>query len=326
MRAIVRPLCLLALLLAGLCPARADEALLRAAIGKSLGYLAKEGEHWMEVKDCNGCHHLSGLLWSHREAARRGFPVDQKKFDAWLAWADERDADKQPKVEEAAFMILAMPDRPSANLTRAILDQQRPDGGWAPAGQLVDMQIRGAPEARGYSARLVLLALATPPGAGEVAETARAKAKDFLAKEVPPKAMDTLMYRLLYAKKFGSPEEVAKLRQEILKRQRRDGGWSYILDENQSDALGTGEALYALATAPDAANEKAVAHAQEWLLSTQREDGGWAIDYTHLSKVDRSSADRASSRKDIAQIYGYWGTSWATIGLLQAIPPGPAPN
>jgi hypothetical protein len=217
-------------------------------------------------------------------------------------------------------MILAMPERPSADLTKVILEGQKPDGSWKPAGQLANMQIRGPVDAQANSTKLFLLALATPEGSADAAAAARTKATAELAKEGPPKAMDTVMYRLLYAKKFGPPEEVAKLRQQIVKRQRQDGGWSYILDENQSDALGTGEALYALAAAPDAGNEKAITRAQEWLFSHQGEDGGWVVDYTHLSKLDRSGADKANSRKDIAMIYGYWGTTWATLGLLQAIP------
>lgn len=327
MRAPLRTLGFLALFFAVFCPARAEEAQLRAAITKGLGFLAKDGDRWMDERDCTSCHHMPALLWSHREAAERGFAIDQKKFGEWLEWVNAQDASKKPVAEQAAYTILALPERSAPVLAKAIIDRVLPDGSWKPAGQLSDMQLRGPVEAKAYTMRLLLLALATSKDAGDAAEAARARAAAYFSKEVPARSVDTLMYRLLYAKKFGPPGEVTGIRDQLLKRQRRDGGWSYILDENQSDALGTGEALYALAAAPDASTEKAAARAQEWLLSTQQEDGGWATDYTHLSKIDRSGPERAKSRKDIEQIYGYWGTAWATIGLLQAFPvTPPAPS
>lgn len=104
------------------------ETELRTVITKGLGFLAKDGEAWMETKDCNGCHHLPELLWSHREAKLRGFEIDQKKFDEWLAWADERSKNKTPGLEMLALMKLAMPGRPAPELTKIIAADQKPDG------------------------------------------------------------------------------------------------------------------------------------------------------------------------------------------------------
>jgi hypothetical protein len=36
--------------------------------------------------------------------------------------------------------------------------------------------------------------------------------------------------------------------------------------------------------------------------------------------VDRSAPAEAKSLKDATMIYTYWGSAWATIGLLQAVP------
>lgn len=55
-----------------------SEAQLRAVATKGLGFLATAGDQWMEDKSCNGCPHMPLLLWSHREAKRRGFTVEQK--------------------------------------------------------------------------------------------------------------------------------------------------------------------------------------------------------------------------------------------------------
>jgi hypothetical protein len=275
----------------------------------------------MIAKNCNGCHHLPELLWSHREARQRGFAVDSKKYEEWLAWAVERAADKRPGLEEAALMLLALPERPAPELTKLLATDQKADGSWTPAGQLSGMQKRGVADARASSTRLCLIALATPHPAVPESDKARAKAAAMLAKKDPPTTMESLVFRTLYARRFGIPEEARDLVKDIMKQQRGDGGWSFILGENMSDVLATGQVLYVLqAHAADPATAAAIARARHWLLKTQREDGSWAIDITHISKIDRSGPAKAKSFKAATDIYTYWGSSWATLGLLQAVP------
>lgn len=298
-----------------------SEAELRAVIAKGLGFLAKEGDEWMTAKNCNGCHHMPELLWSHREAKQRGFAVDPKKFDEWLEWSVERATDKKPGLEEAALMILAVPDRPAPELTKLLVTEQKPDGSWNPAGQFSGMQKRGAADAKANSTRLHLIALATSQPAMAEFEAAHVKAGAVLQKKETPAAMESLVFRTCYARRFGKPEEATALTKDILKQQRGDGGWSSVIGENMSDVLATGQVLYALQpAASDPATADAIARAQHWLRQTQREDGSWPIDITHISKVDRSGAAKAKSFKAATGIYTYWGSSWATIGLLQGVP------
>lgn len=133
--------------------------------------------------------------------------------------------------------------------------------------------------------------------------------------------MESLVFRTLYARRFGKPDEAGTLAKDILKRQRGDGGWSYILGENMSDVLATGQVLYVLQeNATDPAKANAIARAEHWLLQTQRADGSWPIDITHISQVDRSDPAKAKSFKDATGIYTYWGCAWATLGLLQGVP------
>jgi len=297
------------------------EAELRAGITKSLGFVAREGEEWMTAKNCNGCHHLPEMLWSHREAKRRGFAVDAKKYEEWLAWAVERATDKRPGLEEAALMILALPERPAPELTKLIAGDQKPDGSWGPAGQFSGMQKRGSGDAQANALRLHLIALATPQPTVPEAAGAQIKATMVLQKKDTPTTMESLVFRTLYARRFGKQEEASALIKDIVKHQRGDGGWSYILGENMSDVLATGQVLYVLQeNAADPSTANAIARAQHWLLQTQRADGSWPIDITHISQIDRSGPAKAKSFKDATGIYTYWGSSWATIGLLQGVP------
>ena len=67
-----------------------EETQLRGAIAKSLVFLDQEADKWMNERDCNSCHTMPELLWSHREARRRGFAVDQAKFDEFAEWTFSR--------------------------------------------------------------------------------------------------------------------------------------------------------------------------------------------------------------------------------------------
>lgn len=200
----------------------------------------------MKSKDCNGCHHMPEMLWSHREAKLRGFEVEQGKFDGGLAWADEHSKDKKPGLEMMALMKLAMPGRSSPELTKLIAADQQPDGLWKPAGQFAEMQKRGASDAQANATRLFLLAFATPQPAQPEAEAARTKAAALLGKNDAPTSTESLVFRTLYARSLGKPEDANALRDQLLKQQRGDGGWSSFIGGNMSDPLATGQVLHAL--------------------------------------------------------------------------------
>src|SRR5262249_36995771 len=63
------------------------ETQLRATVAKGLAFLDQQADTWMDEKTCNGCHHMPELIWSHREAQRRGFAVDRKMFDEFVDWS-----------------------------------------------------------------------------------------------------------------------------------------------------------------------------------------------------------------------------------------------
>lgn len=287
------------------------EAELRAVITKSLGYLAKGSDEWMAEKNCNSCHHLPQVLWNHREARARGFTIDEKKFDEWLQWSDDNATKINAGREMTAFMKLALPDKSAPELVKIIKEGQQADGSWKPAGQFLG-QRRAAPEVTANSSRIFLLALAA---GGD--DEAMAKATSFLAKDGRPTSVETLVYRALFARRFGKPEEVAVITNEIASLQHADGGWGWQIKEPASDSVATGLALYALQPSADPA---AIMRAQRWLIKNQKEDGGWPVDYSKISATDRSKPDKAKSLKDATMIYSYWGTAWSTLGLLQGVP------
>ena len=101
---------------------------------------------------------------------------------------------------------------------------------------------------------------------------------------------------------LATPSEA--LRAELLSRRNDDGGWGYSRGA-PSDGLATGMALYALSTGK--ADVEAVRRAQAFLVRTQRDDGSWNVPTT-------------KAKTNEPGIAVYWGTAWATIGLLRTLP------
>jgi hypothetical protein len=70
----------------------------------------------------------------------------------------------------------------------------------------------------------------------------------------------------------GEPSSL-KLQKLLLARQNQDGGWG--LDKDHSDALATGQTIYALRLAGHGDGEGAIDRGTAWLVKHQAQDGAW---------------------------------------------------
>src|SRR5947207_4639217 len=59
----------------------------RGAVERSLPYLEKVSTAWMQERECNSCHNATFLVWTHNEAAARGFGMDRTKLAQWTKWS-----------------------------------------------------------------------------------------------------------------------------------------------------------------------------------------------------------------------------------------------
>jgi len=59
----------------------------KEAVARSLPFLERAGVSWMTERDCNSCHHVPFLIWSHRAAQSKGVAVDTRKLADWSEWA-----------------------------------------------------------------------------------------------------------------------------------------------------------------------------------------------------------------------------------------------
>jgi hypothetical protein len=276
---------------------QAEGVELSRAVERSLPFLEKGGVDWMRERKCASCHHVTFMIWSHREALARGFAVDAKKLDEWTRWTLDFSLASKTKggggVDTMAQILLTRPleadlapYREIAELIRAL---RKPEGYWEAGGQL-SVQRRPKEETHEVSTMWALRALDSL-GSGDE------KAAAWLKDKKPGQSAESAALHLLAA-----PGESTM--KELLARRNEDGGWGYMRGA-PSDALATGQALYALSVAKG--DVEPIRRARSFLVKTQREDGSWNVPTTKNSTKEPSIAI-------------YWGTSWAVIGLLQSMP------
>lgn len=311
----------------------------RKTIERSLAVLEKKGFEW-ETTKCVSCHHGPWMMWTGYEAKKHGFKVNEEALEkvrlkALKAYNDHpkmkptsRDhltemtinvvyvtfgagAKGELDAEATKFM-----DRAAAHL----IEQQKEDGSWrvlvkqtAKDGTIktfLQPPLIDEDDATTLWSLLVLN-YRKPGGVTEDAlEKSKARGIRYLSENPPSGTLQALALRIMLygqfppgAGKGARADAVPSLVKELLNQQREDGGWSQT-KKLKSDALGTGQALVALASAGIPSKHPAIEKARRFLIRTQGEDGTWFV---------------ASRAYQAPEFSSYMGTAWATLGLLRTL-------
>lgn len=213
-------------------------------------------------------------------------------------------------------------DSASAEFRGGVIDllkqRQLADGSWAPGNQFATMRQWSLPTANQATTMWVTLALARydardqqPPKRAEQIERAIA-----YQRQQPPQLenREWLATRLLFERQFGTDDDVVKLRRSLLDARNKDGGWGWQKDAS-SDPYSTGLAIYVLAKVRGGDDSAVFQEARKYLLASQQPDGSWLTPAKNISKT--TDSERLKVRDEI---YHYWGTAWAAIGLLETLP------
>ncbi len=309
---------------AGEKPAPTDAAAVRASIERALPFVEEAGIEWIEQRECISCHRVGFMVWSHTLAAGRGFEIDQDKLKEWTDWSvdsllkpQEMGRDKlvgDGNVEGIAQMILGVDsayrsDRNGtyAKLIEVIAAQQSDDGTWKAGGQL-PQQKRPKPETREVSTMWVSLALGESASNSPPAQQIRDKSMAALKSDSSAVSTEWYAVRTLLALQSDDSETVTRYRDHLIASQQDDGGWGWI-QTDPSDALATGQALYALVESGLAPDHQSVASALDYLIRTQREDGSWSVKGT-----------KTKFKESIEETSTYWGAAWAVIAMCSSLP------
>ncbi len=332
----------LALLLVGDVPAVAEGDApptvqeVRAAVDRSLPFLLEGGEAWRDGKAgggqngriCSSCHQLPFTIWSHNEAKARGFKIEQQRLDDVTNWTlDWCSTQKHPKTQTHTGGFLSTmqqllmgrsatpPDQTAldtyALFGKVIGTMQKPEGWWREGNQIRSK----APEreADEVDTLWIILGLTSleklesiPQETREAAAKTRELGLNWLKESKPGTRSDWLALRMLVEREYGEAPQAQAWQQQLLAQQNPDGGWPLLKGE-PSHPLVTGQSLYALNIVGQSLDTPAIHRAQKYLLTTQEKDGSW--------KAPSRNRPDASNVVTI-----YWGTAWATIGLVRSLP------
>lgn len=292
------------------------------AVEKALAFLVKDTAKWRKERNCATCHHGVLTVSALSEAKSQGYSVAAEELSEITAWTRDHFVPRFSKPRDPRFgwNLVSMPaiylgmmsqTLPilSRDETRTIADHlarhQEEDGAW-----LTPPPANGPPpfwESRETVALLALLAW--EPG---VAPASREKALAWLASNKPAQTTQATSLRLLLDLRSGKPaEQVRQGIDALFKRQNADGGWS-LFDGLPSDAYSTGQSLWVLSFARIEKDRSDIARAVSFLVASQKENGSWA-----MTSRDHSGGVKKKNPMPIT----YFGSAWATLGLVRFVPP-----
>jgi Prenyltransferase and squalene oxidase repeat len=298
-----------------------DQQQVRQAAIQGLRFVERDAVAWIKTKKCVACHHGPFLLWPHDEAKQAGIAVDEDKLREWTEWAlnnsspvrmdkackDDLDAHHQLRLSRTSSLLDKKTEESFQAIAEHLLGRQQPDGSWVPGNRFRTQQRRSQQESKEVTTMWSVLALAATEKNSELLAEGRKKALTWLKTTGPGTSNESLVLHLLIQHEFGAATRKQELLEALLGHQNEDGGWSWLNGE-ASDALATGLSIYALSIVKPS-DDSASQRASRFLLNTQQPDGSWIVPTT-LTK----------SKRPECGVPKYWGTAWATIGLLRTLP------
>jgi hypothetical protein len=298
-----------------------------AAIERGLGFLVTDARAWKNKHHCVSCHHAALVVWSMREARRRGHAVDEPFLAELTKWVAESGDGKTgvprpagaPKAlnAKAVWFALALAAGPKPDavarkgLTRlwgTVKSDQTEKGSWSAWPETRPPIFGGSDDSM---TALATLAMTAAAAAGDAeAKGVRDKGVRWLAETKSDDDPQSVAVRLVLWNTLGRPDkEWQPLVRRIEGRQNADGGWSQAKGM-ASDAWATGQALYALAHAGIKPDDLAVRRGQAFLARTQRADGAWPMTSRPVKRGGEGS-------KSLIPITGA-GSAWAVLGLVRS--------
>ena len=288
-------------------------------------FLESKGEGWVKKQKCVSCHQIPSMVWSLSAVEKSGMQLDETLLQERLNWSTDflhfvdpkdRDAAVQADVltsniDTMAALLVGVPLGSTSDeswrveFLSKLVQEQNEDGSWTPRGQL-PLQKRELKETQQATTLWVMLALLRHE---EVAYDADAAMK-FSGLEQPvvssqvAKSAEVWAARILVAHELDQQRWVEEYARHLEAQQNDDGGWGWLLEE-KSDALATGQVLYALKVS-GAGSKEAREGAARFLVDSQLPAGFWKVPGTKKASKGRATATA-----------NYWGTAWAVIGLLE---------
>lgn len=303
-------------------------------VDRGLTFLVEDAARWRSERGCATCHHGAMTVWTLSEAKLRGYTVDAEKLADDVKWTKDLFVGQfsKPRDERWGYNFVSLPgmylatmsdtlpilSRNEVNRVAVHLERhQESDGVW----QLPPPNANTSPPTYESTETLTLWGLLAwePPMSTDGApaawnRAARDRAVSRLAQTTPTDTTQSLALRLRLGVRDGEPaNQIEAHVDRLLKRQNADGGWSQV-SEMPSDAYATGQVLWALSFSSIRKDHKAIVSAVSFLVSNQQENGSWPM-------TARNHPDAKITKPRYLVPITYFGSAWATLGLVRMVPP-----
>lgn len=314
---------------------RADEPVptaeaVRSAVARALPLLQRGAEGHMAERKCFACHQQTLPLLAVTTAGDRGFAVDADFVERTASFVERSLESGRERYREGrgqggntitagyALWTLEMSGRrPNATTDMVadyLADAQRDDGHWRATTNRPPSE--AGPFAATYVALRGLQAYGTDDRRRAIAE----RFDDVRRRLTSMQAADNedRVFRLWSLARLDAEDDVVQAAgDELLGKQRADGGWAQ-LDDGASDAYATGTALVALLqsgrVSPGASTYR---RGLAYLLTTQCDDGSWHV--RTRSKPIQTYFETGFPHGD-DQFISSAATGWAATALALSLP------
>lgn len=330
----------------------------RSAISRGIKRLEISATNYLKNRNCFSCHHQAVTVKALAAARTRGFVIDEDVFKQQVQFTVDF---YKPKVKDirngtgiggasttAAYALFTLQagrharDETTDALVEFLIKKQTKEGAWTPT--------TSRPPTEGSQqtiAALVLQVITTfapaddegDPELRHRIQKMRDAAVAYL-KESKPITTEDHVFRLrgLVSSRAGEGD-IRAAREELLKRQRNDGGWAQLdgaaAAENPnestldwfftnrtsrcrySDAYATATALVALRMSGMSPRDPAYQKGVQFLLKKQDASGGWIV--TSRSNPIQLLFDNGDPGGPRSGFIGNQATGWAVLALLESI-------
>ena len=311
------------------------QSAIHAAVGKSLPLLLTAATGHRENRTCFACHNQGPPIMAISVARERGFKIDdeefarQKEFIAQFLgknrenYLQGKGTGGQADTAGYGLWTLSMagwkPDETTAAVSEYLLLRHKELDYWKATSN------RPPSEASAFTTTYLALYGLTAYGTPEQQEriASRKKQVSEWLQKTPAKDHEDRVFRLWALDEAGAPAaEIAAAGNELLAKQRQDGGWAQLdsgepASATESDAYATGTALVALhdsgqLSISDSAYQKGTAY----LLKTQQADGSWHV-VTRSKPFQAYFESGFPHEKD--QFISCAASGWATWALVLSV-------
>jgi hypothetical protein len=304
----------------------------RDAAQRGLDWLQQAGPVWIKQHGCFGCHVQAQVLMGQAVANEQGYRVNQrsmrvlfdqmKRESSWGSWwspSDSATAFGAMGTTYAYEVLGPVGDREypytdrgfHGEMTNRLLSRQLDDGSF-PVDEVHPPIVQGKfMTTANYLVAIEWSAKSTQdPNEATAAERALA----WIATNEPETTQDKI-FKIIALMHYGTPDQKRtawSIVETLAAEQQPDGGWRETAASTGSNAIATGQVLYAFKQAGVSIHGDMFKRGVNFLLSHQIHDpesldnGSWAAMNTASEKPS-----------------GYAHTMWAVIGLAGAYGPEP---